>query len=59
LEKTVNRARSDWPNKIDDGLCAYRTPFKNTMGMSPYKIVYGKSCHLPVQLEHKTRWDVK
>jgi hypothetical protein len=59
LEKTINRSRSDWPTKINDALWVYRTDFKNPMGMSPYKMVYGKACHLPLELEHKARWIVK
>ena len=53
LEKTVNSSRKDWSKKIEDALWAYRTAFKTPLGMSPFKIVYGKACHLPVELEHR------
>ena len=59
LQKTVQKSRKDWARKLNETLWAYRTAYKNPMGMTPYKMVYGKACHLPLELEHKAYWAVK
>ena len=59
MEKTVNSSRKNWSKKIDDALWAYRTAFKNPIGMFPFRLVYGKACHLPVELEHRENWVTK
>jgi transposase InsO family protein len=53
LSKTIKKGCKDWSKKLDGALWAYRMAFKIPIGMTPYQFVYGKACHLRVELEHK------
>jgi hypothetical protein len=55
LQKTVNEMETTWKDKLHGAIWAYKTP----LGMSPYQLVYGNTCHLPVDLKFKAHWAIK
>ncbi|GKC23126.1 reverse transcriptase domain-containing protein [Tanacetum coccineum] len=59
LERTVGENRASWSDKLDDALWAFRMAYKTPIGCTLYKLVYGKACHLPIELEHKAYWALK
>jgi len=48
-----------WKNKLPEVLWAYRITYKTQIDMSPYQLVYRKTCHLPVELKFKAHWATK
>ena len=59
LQKTVTAMGKGWRSKLPKALWAYQTAYKTPIGMTPYQLVYGKTCHLPVELEYKSHWTIK
>ena len=59
LKRIVKLDGKDWANKLDEALWAYRTAYKTPLGMSPFRLIFGKSCHLPMELEYKAYWVIK
>nr|GFB02703.1 reverse transcriptase domain-containing protein [Tanacetum cinerariifolium] len=57
IERTIGENRASWSDKLDDALWAFRTA--TPIGCTPYKLVYGMACHLPIELEHKAYWALK
>nr|GEZ85345.1 reverse transcriptase domain-containing protein [Tanacetum cinerariifolium] len=59
LERTVGENRKSWSDKLDDALWTFRKAYKTPIGCTPYKLVYEKACHLPIELEHRAYWALK
>nr|GEW54979.1 putative ribonuclease H-like domain-containing protein [Tanacetum cinerariifolium] len=59
LERTIGENCASWSDKLDDALWAFCTAYKTPIGCTPYKLVYGKACHLRIELEHKAYWALK
>ncbi|RDY04485.1 gag-pol, partial [Mucuna pruriens] len=56
LQKMTNPSRKEWSRLLEDTLWAHRTAYRTSLGMCPYQIVFGKACHLPVEIEHRAYW---
>ncbi|GJT97019.1 reverse transcriptase domain-containing protein [Tanacetum coccineum] len=59
LEKTVKDNPTIWSRKHDDALWAFSTAYKTPTITTPYKLIYGKNCHLPFEIEHRAYWALK
>ncbi|GJV62985.1 reverse transcriptase domain-containing protein [Tanacetum coccineum] len=59
LERSVGYNLKNWSENLDDALWAFRTAYKTPTGCTPFRLVYGKACHLPMEIEHKAYWALK
>ncbi|GKC17821.1 reverse transcriptase domain-containing protein [Tanacetum coccineum] len=59
LERSVRYNPKDWSEKLNDALWAFKTAYKTPTGCNLFRMVYGKACHLPVKIEHKSYWALK
>ena len=59
LQKMVNEMGTAWKDRLPDALWANKMAYKTPLGMSPFQLIYGKTCHLPIELEFKAHWAIK
>nr|GEU51233.1 reverse transcriptase domain-containing protein [Tanacetum cinerariifolium] len=59
LEKTVKDNSAIWSRKLDDAMWTFHTAYKTPTSTTPYKLIYGKNCHLPFEIEHRAYWALK
>ncbi|GKA33615.1 reverse transcriptase domain-containing protein [Tanacetum coccineum] len=59
LERSVGYNLKDWSEKLNDAFWAFRTAYKTPIGCTPFRMVYGKACHLLVEIKHKAYWALK
>ena len=59
LKITVNVGHTNWARQLDKELWAYRTAYKTPIEMSPYQLVFGKAWNFPIELDHKSLWNLK
>ena len=59
LKKIIRPNGKDWAHKLPDALWAYRTAYKIPIGISPFRLIFRKVCHLPIELEHRAYWAIK
>ncbi|GKE19341.1 reverse transcriptase domain-containing protein [Tanacetum coccineum] len=59
LERSVGYNPKGWSEKLNDALWAFRMAYKTPTGCTPFRLVYAKACHLPVEIEHKAHWALK
>ncbi|GJU91516.1 reverse transcriptase domain-containing protein [Tanacetum coccineum] len=59
LERSVGYKPKGWSEKHNDAFWAFRTAYKTLTGCTPFRLVYGNACHLPVEIEDKAHWELK